>query len=361
MLRVLLEELDQKQFQELLKKISMKLKESELTADFGEYFIQQYCQNPQEWAGCYRKHAFINTNMYAESFHRVLKYVYLKGKVNKRMDFCINVLLRYARDKAFDRLLKLEKGKSTKRNSAILHRHQLSLTLPLSLVTPQGSNQWNVQSSTKQNIVYTVEKNEEGCPGECWIRCQACSVCIHSFTCTCPDSLLHGVICKHIHLVIRSNGKLEQVKKHKKQFCSETILTSVQNKSKLGTQKSTKDKLYLKLSSIAANITNVDDLETLLSIEKHLNSCTSLLKLCNYVKKLEPANKHIQKQRNFFPTKRKKVHKVRIAKPSSSEKDKLIKSFLQDKLSNSTKQFLPTSDIGKSAITLLYPIAFDIF
>ena len=66
--------------------------------------------------------AFINTNMYVEAFHRVLKYVYMKGKVNKRLDNCL--------DK--DRLIKIEKGKNTARINN--ERHQLSLKLCAALV-----------------------------------------------------------------------------------------------------------------------------------------------------------------------------------------------------------------------------------
>ncbi len=32
------------------------------------------------------------------------------GKVNKRLDKCIGILLKLARDKGFERLVKLEKG-----------------------------------------------------------------------------------------------------------------------------------------------------------------------------------------------------------------------------------------------------------
>ena len=45
----------------------------------------------------------------------MLKYVYMKGKVNKRLDKCIFVLIKLARDKSFERLVKLEKGKNTER------------------------------------------------------------------------------------------------------------------------------------------------------------------------------------------------------------------------------------------------------
>ena len=53
--------------------------------------------------------------MYVEAFHCVLKYIYMKGKVNNRLDKCIFVLRKLARDKGFERLVKIEKGKNTER------------------------------------------------------------------------------------------------------------------------------------------------------------------------------------------------------------------------------------------------------
>ena len=52
------------------------------------------------WATCYRASAGININMYVESFHRTLKYIYMKGSVNKSIILCIQVLLNLDRDKA---------------------------------------------------------------------------------------------------------------------------------------------------------------------------------------------------------------------------------------------------------------------
>lgn len=65
------------------------------------------------WAYCYRAGMGINTNMKVEAFHRVFKYSYLKGKVNKRVDNCLMNLLKYVRDKYFERMIKLTKGKAT--------------------------------------------------------------------------------------------------------------------------------------------------------------------------------------------------------------------------------------------------------
>lgn len=211
MLRVLLEEMDPTKFECLLKESMMEWECDSQTTDFYEYFRQYYGKKAKQWAGCYRKEAFINTNMFAESFHRVLKHVvYLKGTVNKRMDTFINVLVRYSRDKAFDRLLKMEnsKGKGTKRCSDIIKRHNTSLQLSLDLVSVlQDGIQWQVQSSSKP-LVYTIQKNADSdCDGNCWIRCRLCGICVHNYTCSCPDSMLHGTICKHVHLVMRSASK----------------------------------------------------------------------------------------------------------------------------------------------------------
>ena len=63
----------------------------------------------RQWAMCYRKNAGIQTNMYLEGFHRTLKYIYMKGKINKRVDTCVHTLLNTAHNKAFERLIKLEK------------------------------------------------------------------------------------------------------------------------------------------------------------------------------------------------------------------------------------------------------------
>jgi len=330
MLRVLLEEMDIAKFHRLLDETIKEWQKKEHMSDFLEYFQLHYAQRPQQWAGCYRKRAPINTNMYAESFHRVLKYVYLKGKVNKRMDVCIAVLLRYARDKAFDRIMKYEKGKSTKRTSAIMNRHKASLGLSTSLVHQNVSSyEWSVQSTTEPDTTYTVEKLDN-CQKDCWIRCYKCQVCIHSYSCTCPDSLLHGVICKHIHLVIRSTGSMhttEECTPHS--GATETLISSVQNKARFGSCVGIKDRLQMKLCNIATGIGNINDEDTLLNIDKHLKSCISLINICGHDKN-EPQNKRILTQRNFYATKRKrKPVKIRIAKPTFSEKKDVANRLLR--------------------------------
>ena len=64
------------------------------TKKFAEYFENNYKLRSTQWASCYRINSGINTNMYVESFHHVLKYNFLKGKANKRVDALICILMR---------------------------------------------------------------------------------------------------------------------------------------------------------------------------------------------------------------------------------------------------------------------------
>ena len=96
-----MEESDVKTFTTMLHKTLLQLSDSPATEGFAKYFSIHYAKRTEEWASCYRKSAKINTNMYIESFHRILKYVYLKGRMNKRVDNLIHILMKVSRDKAF--------------------------------------------------------------------------------------------------------------------------------------------------------------------------------------------------------------------------------------------------------------------
>ena len=55
----------------------------------------------------------MNTNMFSEAFYRVLKIVHLRHQHNRRVDYLIYIVLKISRDKAFEQLVKMEKGKNT--------------------------------------------------------------------------------------------------------------------------------------------------------------------------------------------------------------------------------------------------------
>ena len=81
-LRVLMEEPDKDEFEELLHKTMEQLRAADETNEFEEYFTKFYVPRKEQWAASYRTKSGINTNMYVESFHRLIKYIYTRGRSN---------------------------------------------------------------------------------------------------------------------------------------------------------------------------------------------------------------------------------------------------------------------------------------
>ena len=84
-LRVLQMETSIPEFRKLLTQLLTMCQE--ISPSFADYFKLTYCKHVEQWAVCYRVGTPMNTNMYAESFHRVLKIVYLEHKQNRRIDY----------------------------------------------------------------------------------------------------------------------------------------------------------------------------------------------------------------------------------------------------------------------------------
>ena len=121
-LRVLLRENEERDFRLLLQQFLSKIDSTE--SRFSKYFKDHYCNRLDQWASCFRVKTIVNTNMFLEAFHRTLKVVYMQQKQNRRVDFLLHTLLKIAKDKIFDRVIKLEKGKFTHRVSEINKRHK---------------------------------------------------------------------------------------------------------------------------------------------------------------------------------------------------------------------------------------------
>ena len=106
----------------------------------------------------------------------------------------VYILLKIARDKAFNRFEKLNKGKSTHRVSEINKRHAAADTIITKGIRPsmKADSTFLVQSQNFKEIVYQV-KYQSQCT-KCKLRCFKCSA---MYTCTCLDSVTHTTVCKH--------------------------------------------------------------------------------------------------------------------------------------------------------------------
>ncbi len=360
-LRVLLEETDITKFEKLLKSAVEYFNQSETAEDFGKYFSQYYLQRKEEWASCYRKAATVNSNMYVESFHHVFKYMYLMGKVNKRVDKCVHTLLKFARDKAFERLVKLEKGKTTGRIQRIVNRHLASKELNVELVLESSDVNWTVTSSSGERK-YCVTRETDKCPTNCSLRCSDCGICVHTYCCNCPDSLINNTICKHVHLVARF---LQSKPSYEPNLDdpyttvdgspsvandvgprSDLILQEVQQKHKEFDLASLRERLQDKLAIISAQVLQCTSVAALQAAERHLSSIVGVIKaleintttgLTRICTSKEPSNKNITPQRKFVSTKRKrKLPTVRLSKPTFLEKEEVCNNLFNPKYTQSS-------------------------
>ena len=107
--------------------------------------------------------------MFVERFHRTLKEVYLEKKQNRRVDHLIFKLRKISRDKAFEQLIKAEKGKNTVRQRESIKRHKQGESVKKEAVHKQDENFWNVQSASHKQTVHHVRRISSGC--SCLLNC----------------------------------------------------------------------------------------------------------------------------------------------------------------------------------------------
>lgn len=182
MLRTIVEHTDETSFEDDMNHMIDILQCDESTTDFCSYFVEEWLPRKHEWAYCHRIGLGINTNMFVEAFHRAFKHVYLKGKVNRRVDSCLFHLLKYISDKMFERLIKLMRGKMTSRVKDINVRHRSSERLLSTSVSNKGKYVWEVMSEKTTGRFYTVKRLATVCPNRDYnLKCQMCgNTCVHT-------------------------------------------------------------------------------------------------------------------------------------------------------------------------------------
>ena len=136
-LRTVLEQTDRNVFEGYLSELLIRLQMLSSTTSFSEYFKKEWLPKKAQWGYCYRVSLGINTNMFCEAFHRVFKYKYLKGKVNRRVDKCLVSLVKFSRDKVFERITKLAKGKNSAKHKRVYGSHLESMNVPFTKVLQQ--------------------------------------------------------------------------------------------------------------------------------------------------------------------------------------------------------------------------------
>ena len=129
--------------------------------------------------------------MFGVAFYRIFKYTCFKGKANNRLDKCLVNLVKFNRDKIFERIKKLSKGKLNQKFSMIQSRHCNSLNLDFGSINQSEENSW-IHKSEDGKRSYTVTLySQRFDDGQCSLKFSNCNICIHTCTCSCVDFLLY--------------------------------------------------------------------------------------------------------------------------------------------------------------------------
>uniref|UniRef100_A0A6P7FSL1 Uncharacterized protein LOC114332217 n=1 Tax=Diabrotica virgifera virgifera TaxID=50390 RepID=A0A6P7FSL1_DIAVI len=334
-LKILQTELNVEYFHLGLQKFISDLEADEDTYAFKEYFVKHYADRYKMWAYCFRLHVGINTNMYLESLHKTIKHHYLEGKQCKRLDKTINALMNLLRDKMFQKIIKVEKGKKTTKVSRIQESHMKLKTIT-SVKFMSDENGWQVLSSNFEHT-YFVENQSNTCPQDsCALRCTDCNICIHSYKCSCIDNVIYFNICKHIHAVHSSQQMLHSEHNHVQAVDTEKGISSdvseieiplVASQSAINEHQEVQSKLQL-LLGMSEKVKLLPEAKQ--KIMKHLDAVITIMNQnIHYdTKNSLNTNKNVEKQARYFSTKKKKLVTSEQIQISNAESDS-IKEYLR--------------------------------
>ena len=109
--------------------------------------------------------------------------------------------MKLARDKGYERLVKLEKGKNSDRIHQIRVRHNESLKIPISFMSWINILRGKFTLLMGKAFTKFFSKVRVALTNALFYVKTAVSVC----TCCvqCPDAIIRATICKHTHLVVR--------------------------------------------------------------------------------------------------------------------------------------------------------------
>ncbi|GBN87583.1 hypothetical protein AVEN_99720-1 [Araneus ventricosus] len=291
--------------------------------EFGQYFFEYYVKNVKSWAYCYRLHAGVNTNMHIERMHKTLKYIYLLGKSVQRLDKVIHAIMRFLRDKLFDRLIVLNKCKLTNKLKDLRKRHKTSLSMSVSVV--QTTEGWNICSQNNDEM-YAVTQINIVC--QCLLKCENCQACIHQYSCTGLDSSVRWNVCKHIHYICHFNKdksfllcqRDNELDIRELSFEKDVIVDELGRRYspiRIG-MNDRREALKLKLNAMVDTLNSEEEIQAFVKNFASVKPTIDAIRLHNaeipplpHNKEIIPVNKKIIPQRRLFSTKKKTSNAAR--------------------------------------------------
>ncbi|XP_044762128.1 uncharacterized protein LOC123319303 [Coccinella septempunctata] len=207
-LKVILEEKDISSFKIMLESMVNQLGSEMYAWNFSNYLNDNYLQKDELWPSADCVFTDVKFNQHFERMHKTLNHLFLNGKNAKHFGKALGDIMRFMREKLFDRTILINRGKINNKMKIAIFRHKLSLHSETnSIVTTEEG--WQIPS-TETSEIYTIKEIPVAC--RCEFICPECKCCIHKYLCSCLDSYVKWNMCKHIHLLCRHLNSLETTK-----------------------------------------------------------------------------------------------------------------------------------------------------
>lgn len=199
-LEQLLEEKDINSFSTKCEALLDQLMSDPETKEFGSYFADNYSGNAHTWACCYRYEEEDNRGYnQLEKVHSTIQYI-LCTKSTKKLKNALDASLDYLRNKIYDRLVLINNGKVSSKLAEIKRKHKVAERTIYEIA--HQIDFWSVTTKNKERNIVTRCKGN--C--DCQTKCHVCNVCVHTYVCSCIDSVLKLNMCRHIHSVCMSEA-----------------------------------------------------------------------------------------------------------------------------------------------------------
>ncbi|KAF4514247.1 UNVERIFIED_CONTAM: hypothetical protein B566_EDAN019539, partial [Ephemera danica] len=338
---------DPKIFEAAMEGLLQKIKESPEIKHLEKY-VERYSKRSQEWAYCYRLDSHMSTNMFLEAYHKKLKYVYFDGKVMRRIDKSLYLLLKLIRDASIEREVRLMKNTTTFRVQKINRAHDSAQKISSTDIDKlqQETNAWTVKSQSCDGY-YVVKQEHAECSlygDTCKIRCNTCYVCVHMMTCNCVEAMVGAGLCKHIHAVVMkffvhmnllSKPKLLSHQEMMQQDHVEDINAALVIPTQIELRgKKIKEQLQCLQALAHAKLPYCDN-KAMDSIESQLKVVQSILissntpQPCPNVSVYVHPNKNVEPQQRMISTKKKKSKMLSLRKPNLVERGQRVEKLLK--------------------------------
>lgn len=134
--------------------------------------------------------------MSLEHFHSEFKRLYMRKRMNPRLDDLVQMLVDKSKADLRRRFNKVVMDTYTVHDREIRKAHDAGGKIAADQITNENLL-WKVASQSQSSVKYTIVL-QQVCHVAMCLRCRACDVCTHMIECDCVFAK-RGKLCKHIH------------------------------------------------------------------------------------------------------------------------------------------------------------------